>query len=210
MRMDRSLRSIWAAAALSLSLAPFSTARAGEILVGVFAHDVTFIGDVIGVGSAGREGGEDLQIGLRSGRIDALSLIGRPQVHGLLSINSDGTSNFVAAGLSWPISLPGQFYVRPGLGLAYTDGEAGLPAVNAPGLTPPEIQRRLKLYRSRIDFGSHLLFQPELSIGRVLTRRWSAELTYVHLSNGQVFARGKNQGLDDAGLRLIYKLGSIR
>jgi len=195
---------------VSLTLAPLSSARAAELLVGVFAHDVTFIGDVIGVGAAGREGGADLQIGLRSDRIDALGLIGRPQAQWLVSINSEGTSNFVAAGLSWPISLPGQFYLRPGLGLAYTDGEAGLPAVNAPGLTPPEIQRRLKLYNSRIDFGSHLLFQPELSIGRLLSPRWSAELTYVHLSNGQVFARGKNQGLDDAGLRLIYKLGSIR
>jgi hypothetical protein len=207
--MDRALCLIWATT-LSFSLAPFSAARAAELMVGAFAHDVTFIGDVIGVGAAGREGGTDLQIGLRSDPMDALSLIGRPQAHGLLSINSAGTSNFVAAGLSWPIALPGRFYVRPGLGLAYTDGEAGLPAVNAPGLTPPEIQRRLKLYRSRIDFGSHLLFQPELSIGRVLSPRWSAELTYLHLSNGQVFAHGKNQGLDDAGLRLIYKLGSIR
>jgi len=209
MRMDRALCLIWATT-LSFSLAPFSVARAAELMVGAFAHDVTFIGDVIGVGAAGREGGTDLQIGLRSDPMDALSLIGRPQAHGLVSINSAGTSNFVAAGLSWPIALPGQFYFRPGLGLAYTDGEAGLPAVNAPGLAPPEIQRRLKLYRSRIDFGSHLLFQPELSIGRVLSPRWSAELTYLHLSNGQVFAHGKNQGLDDAGLRLIYKLGSIR
>jgi len=207
--MDRALCLIWATT-LSFSLAPFSVARAAELMVGAFAHDVTFIGDVIGVGAAGREGGTDLQIGLRSDPMDALSLIGRPQAHGLVSINSAGTSNFVAAGLSWPIALPGQFYVRPGLGLAYTDGEAGLPAVNAPGLAPPEIQRRLKLYRSRIDFGAHLLFQPELSIGRVLSPRWSAELTYLHLSNGQVFAHGKNQGLDDAGLRLIYKLGSIR
>ena len=209
MSTHRSLHLIWAAI-VSLTLAPLSSARAAELLVGVFAHDVTFIGDVIGVGAAGREGGSDLQIGLRSDRIDALSLMGRPQAHGLVSINSAGISNFVAAGLSWPISLPGQFYVRPGLGLAYTDGEAGLPAVNAPGLAPPEIQRRLKLYNSRIDFGSQLLFQPELSIGRVLSPRWSVELTYLHLSNGQVFARGKNQGLDDAGLRLIYKLGSIR
>lgn len=209
MRMKRSFRPIWAAI-LFLALTPLSSARAAELLVGVFAHDVTFIGDLIGVGAAGREGGADLQVGLRSERIDSLASIGRPQAHGFVSVNSDGTSNFVAAGLSWPISLPGKFYVRPGLGLAYTDGEVGLPAVNAPGLAPPEIQRRLKLYNSRIDFGSHLLFQPELSIGRVLSPRWSAELTYVHLSNGQVFARGKNQGLDDVGLRLIYKLGSIR
>jgi hypothetical protein len=207
--MKRSLGVIWAAM-LSLSLAPLSSARSAELLVGAFAHDVTFIGDLIGVGAAGREGGTDLQIGIRSDPLEGLSLIGRPQAHGLLSINTNGTSNFLAAGVSWPILLPGQFYVRPGLGLAYTDGEAGLPAVNAPGLAPSEIQRRLKLYNSRIDFGSQLLFQPELSIGRVLSPRWSIELTYLHLSNGQVFAQGKNQGLDDAGLRLIYKLGSIR
>jgi hypothetical protein len=209
MKMTRALGLAFAAA-LSLSLVAHPRAYAAELVVGAFAHDVTFIGDVIGVGAAGREGGADLHIGLRSDRIESLRLIGRPQAHGLVSVNSDGTSNFVAAGLSWPIPLPGQFYVRPGLGLAYTDGEAGLPAVNAPGLAPPEIQRRLKLYRSRIDFGSHLLFQPELSIGRVLSPRWSVELTYLHLSNGQVFAHGKNQGLDDAGVRLIYKLGSIR
>ncbi|MEY4254904.1 MAG: hypothetical protein RLZZ141_131 [Pseudomonadota bacterium] len=209
MRINRSLRLIWAAV-LSFTLAPLSNARATELLVGLFAHDVTFIGDAIGVGAAGREDGTDLQIGLRSAPIDALSLIGRPQAHGLVSVNSNGTSNFAAVGLSWPIALPRQFYVRPGIGLAYTDGEAGLPAVNAPGLTPAEIQRRLNLYNSRIDFGSHLLFQPELSIGRVLSPRWSVELTYVHLSHGQLFAHGKNQGLDDAGLRLIYKLGSIR
>jgi len=165
---------------------------------------------VIGVGAAGRGGGSDLQIGLRSDRIEALGLIGRPQAHAIVSVNSDGTSNFVAAGLSWPVDLPRRFYVRPGLGVASPDGRVGLPPVNAPGLTPPEIQRRLSLYHSRIDFGSHLLFQPELSVGRVLSPRWSVELSYVHLSNGQVFAQGKNQGLDDAGLRLIYKLGSIR
>jgi hypothetical protein len=197
-------------ALVAMTLLTPARANAAEIFVGAFAHDVTFIGDAIGVGAAGREQGTDLHIGIRSDPIEALRLIGRPQAHGFVSVNSDGTSNFAAAGLSWSVDLPGRFYVRPGLGLAYTDGKVDLPPVNAPGLAPSEIQRRLKLYNSRIDFGSHLLFQPELSVGIVLSPRWSAELTYVHLSNGQVFARGKNQGLDDAGLRLIYKLGSIR
>lgn len=198
------------AVAFSWALNTGSKAEAAELMVAVLAHDVTFIGDVIGVGTAGREGGTDLQIGVRSAPIEALKRIGRPQAHAFVSFNSEDTSNFVAAGLSWPISLSKQVYIRPGMGLAYTDGEAGLPAVNAPGLTAQEIQRRLKLYNTRIDFGSHLLFQPELSVGMVLSPRLSAELTYIHLSNGQIFAQGKNQGLDDVGLRLIYKLGSTR
>lgn len=195
---------------LSLALMAAPRAQAAEVMVGAFAHDVTFVGDLVGLGAAGREGGTDLQIGVRSAPIEALKRIGRPQAHAFVSVNSENTSNFVAAGLSWPISLSKRVYIRPGMGLAYTDGETGLPAVNAPGLTPAEIQRRLKLYNSRIDFGSHLLFQPELSVGMVLSPRLSAELTYIHLSNGQIFAQGKNQGLDDVGLRLIYKLGSTR
>ncbi|MDP3299384.1 MAG: acyloxyacyl hydrolase [Phenylobacterium sp.] len=177
-------------------------ARAAELLVGAYAHDVTFIGEAIGSGAPGREEGVDLHLGLRSEPI--AYLFGGPQLHAFVSLNSEGTSNFVAAGVSWPISLTERLYVRPGLGLAYTDGEAGLPPVNAPALTPAEIARRLELYNTRIDFGSQLLFQPELSVGYEFTERFAAELSWVHISNAQIFHRGKNQGLDAAGVRLIY------
>lgn len=177
-------------------------AAGAELLVGLYAHDVTFIGDVIGSGAPGREEGVDLHLGVRSERIEQLGFLGRPQAHAFVAVNSDSTSNFIAAGLSWPIALGERFYVRPGLGLAYTDGETDLPPVNAPGLSPAEIDRRLKLYRSRIDFGSKVLFQPELSLGYRFDERWSGELSWVHISNGQVFHQGKNQGMDSAGLRL--------
>jgi lipid A 3-O-deacylase len=180
-------------------------AQAGELLAGLYAHDAAFLGDAFGVGSAGREGGADLQLGLRSDRIDALGLIGRPQAHAFVSVNSEGTSNFVAAGLSWPIDLSHNFYLRPGLGLAVTDGEHGLPPVNAPGLAPAEIQRRLHLYNTRIDFGSSLLFEPEIGLGYRFNDRWSAELSWAHISNGEVFHHGKNQGMDDAGVRLARR-----
>ena len=45
------------------------------------------------------------------------------------------------------------------------DGETGLPPVNEPGISQEEVQRRLKLYNTRIDFGSKVLFQPELNLG---------------------------------------------
>lgn len=186
-------------AGLMSSAAP---AAAAELLVGLYGHDVTFIGEAIGSGAAGREGGVDLHLGVRSAPIEALW--GDPQAHAFVSLNSENTSNFVAAGLSWPIALTERVYVRPGLGLAYTDGEAGLPPVNAPGLTPQETARRLELYNTRIDFGSNLLFEPELSIGYRFSERLAAELSWVHISNAQIFHQGKNQGLDDAGVRLIY------
>lgn len=195
----------FAGAALAV-LGSAAPALADEVFVGVYKHDVTFIGDTIGLGAAGREGGADIQLGYRTDRIERLRWLGRPQAHAIVSINTNNTSNFVAAGLNWKIELgqPGGFYFRPGLGLAYTDGKTGLPPANAPGLTPEERERRTYLYYNRIDFGSKVLFEPELALGYQVNDRVSVELSYTHLSNGQVFHQGKNQGLDDAGVRLVY------
>jgi len=196
------MRKLVAAASAAVCLISAGAAQSADLLVGIYGHDVTFIGEAIGSGAAGREDGIDLHLGLRSDPIEALW--GDPQAHAFVSINSENTSNFIAAGLSWPVGITDRLYVRPGLGLAYTDGEAGLPPVNAPGLTPEEVARRLELYNTRIDFGSKLLFQPELSLGYEFNERFAAELSWVHISNAQIFHQGKNQGLDEAGVRLIY------
>jgi len=187
-------------------LAFAAPAMAGEAFVGVYKHDVTFIGKAVGLGAAGREDGVDVHLGYRTNRIESLGWLGKPQAHALVSINSENTSNFAAAGLNWKIDLgrPGGFYLRPGMGLAYTDGKASLPPANAPALSEEERARRTYLYYHRIEFGSRVLFEPELALGYQVSDRVSVELSYTHLSNGQIFHQGKNQGLDDAGVRLVY------
>lgn len=197
--------SLAALAGLAVSLALSGPALAQQVFGGLFLHDVTTVGRTLGLGAAGRESGTyDLHLGYRSARLDGLTWLGRPEGQVYVSINSDGLSNFASAGFGWPIALGERAYFRPGFGLAYTDGAAGLPPANAPGLTPQERERRTKLYFSRIDFGSKVLFSPELALGVKLNDRWAAEFSYTHLSNGQIFHRGKNQGLDDAGVRLVY------
>jgi lipid A 3-O-deacylase len=199
-------KALFAAAACAV-VAVAAPALAGEAFVGVYKHDVTFIGDAVGLGAAGREDGVDVHLGYRTDRIQGLRWLGKPQVHAMVSINSKNTSNFVAAGFDWRIELgqPGGFYLRPGMGLAYTDGKAGLPPANAPNISDAERARRTYLYYHRIDFGSKVLFEPELALGYDFNDRWAGELSYTHLSNGQIFHQGKNQGLDDAGVRLVYK-----
>jgi len=194
------------AAAVCAAVAFAAPAFAGEVFVGAYKHDVTFLGNAVGLGAAGREDGVDIHLGYRTDRIQSLDWLGKPQVHAFVSINSENTSNFVATGFDWPIELgaPGGFYLRPGFGLAYTDGKAGLPPANAPGLTDEERARRTELYYTRIDFGSKVLFEPELALGYRFNDKVSAELSYTHLSNGQIFHQGKNQGLDDVGVRLVY------
>jgi hypothetical protein len=196
-----------AAAAAGLALACAGHASAAELMAGAYIHDAAFIGGALGTGSADREKGADIEVGIRSDRIEWLHLIGAPQAHAFVSVNTNGTSDFVAAGLSWPIPITSKLYFRPGLGLAYTDGKVGLPPVNAPGLTPAEIQRRLDLFNTRIDFGSRTLFEPELNLGYRFSPKVATELSWVHISNGEIFHHGKNQGLDDVGVRVIYALG---
>ncbi|HEX2802002.1 MAG TPA: acyloxyacyl hydrolase [Phenylobacterium sp.] len=200
------IRSLAAGVALS-ALMGATPVVAADLILGAYAHDVTWIGEMIGSGAAGRESGADIELGVRSRRLETWTWLLKPQAHAFISVNTRGTSNFVAAGLSWPIPIGERLYLRPGLGLAYTDGKAGLPPANAQNISPAETARRLHLYYTRIDFGSKILFQPELGLGYRFSPRLAGELSWVHISNGEIFHQGKNQGLDDAGVRLIYSFG---
>jgi lipid A 3-O-deacylase len=205
-------RFLFAAAAV-LGLVAADSASADEVFGGIYGHNVTFVGDNIGIGAVKREDGVDFHIGYRTERFDALWFLGKPAVHAFVSINSRRSggvaaegSDFAAVGFDWPIALfRSPFYIRPGIGLAYTDGQFNLPPSNAPGLSGEETQRRLILHYGRLDFGDPWQFEPELAFGYHLSHHWSTELSYTHISNGQIFHHGKNEGLDDAGLRLNYK-----
>ena len=52
-----------------------------------------------------------------------------------------------------------------------------------------------------------ILFEPEIALGYRVTDNTSVELSYVHLSNGQIFNQGKNEGLDEVGLRFVHRFG---
>ena len=166
-----------AAAAALASAAP---AQADEIFGGVLAHDVK-----TGLTKSGFERGGDLQLGWRGERIGALSAIGGPSPHAFVSVNSAGETHFAAAGISWKIGRA--VYARPGIGLAIHTG----PGEVVPG-------------DGRIDFGSRVLFVPELGVGVQVSEQVSVEASIVHLSHGQLFG-GQNPGIDNLGLRLNYR-----
>ena len=163
------------AAAAALAASP---ASAQEIFGGIYAHDVDW------VTRSGIESGVDVQIGWRGGRI--LPEMDGPQPYVFVSANSAGDTHFAAAGLSWKIGKT--LYVRPGVGLAVHSG----PDKVAPG-------------RRRIDFGSPILFEPEIGIGYQINDRFSLEASWVHLSHATIFSRN-NPGLDTVGVRLNVKL----
>ena len=63
-------------AAATLAIA--APACAGEVFVGLYKHDVTFIGDAVGLGAAGREGGYDVHLGYRTNKLENLRWLGKP------------------------------------------------------------------------------------------------------------------------------------
>ena len=162
-----------AAAALLLP----SAATAAELFGGVYVHDVD-----TPLTKSGIEGGSDIMLGLRGGRIGATPL----QPYGFVAVNSLGETSYGAIGIS--AKFGDAIYVRPGVGLALHTGSDG------------DFQRP-----DKIAFGSRILFEPEIAVGARINDRLSVEASWVHMSHGTLFSR-QNPGIDNFGVRLNLKL----
>jgi hypothetical protein len=154
-------------------------AHAGEVFGGVYVHDVD-----TPLTRSGIESGADLQLGYRGGRIGHTPL--QPYIFGAL--NTAGDTSYAAVGLS--AKFGDKIYIRPGLGIAIHTGSA---------------EKFQDLSNDKIDFGSRVLFEPELGVGVRLTDRASIEASWVHMSHAQLFGR-QNPGIDNIGVRLNLAL----
>jgi len=163
-------------ALLLLAAAP---AQAGELFGGVYVHDVKLPTDLSGV-----EGGLDFLVGYRGGRIALTPL----QPYAFAALNSAGKTNYAVVGLSAKFGR--SIYVRPGLGVAIQTG-------SAEKFKDPD--------DNEIDFGSRVLFEPEIAVGTQINSRLSIEASWVHMSHGQIFGQ-QNPGIDNLGVRLNLAL----
>lgn len=168
------------ASILSLALLAISSpATAGELFGGLYAHDVKTPLDQSGV-----ESGADVMLGWRGGGIGRTPF--QPYVFGAL--NTAGNTSYAAVGLS--AKFGHKIYVRPGLGIAVHTGSTR-------NVQDPT--------NDKIEFGSRVLFEPEVGIGAQLSDRLSLEASWVHMSHAQLFGR-QNPGIDNIGVRLNLKL----
>ncbi|HUE79992.1 MAG TPA: acyloxyacyl hydrolase [Sphingomicrobium sp.] len=160
---------------LFLATVASAPAQATEVFGGLYVHDIKSP-----LTQSDFEGGVDVQLGWRGGRIGPTPL----QPYAFAALNTAGETNYGAVGLSAKFGR--QFYVRPGLGIALHTGSSG------------NFQRT-----DRIAFGSRLLFAPELGVGVHLNDRLSVEASWVHMSHGQLFGR-QNPGIDNVGVRMNF------
>ena len=158
-----------------LAVTVSTPAYAGEIFGGLYVHDIDSP-----LTASGLEGGADVQLGWRGGRIGPTPL----QPYAFAALNTSGNTNYGAVGIS--AKFGDKLYVRPGLGLAVHTGSSG------------NFQRT-----DKIAFGSRILFEPELGIGVRLNDRVSAEASWVHMSHAQLFGH-QNPGIDNVGVRVNF------
>jgi lipid A 3-O-deacylase len=164
----------------ALAVSASAPALAGEAFGGLYIHDVD-----TPLTHSGIEGGGDVQIGYRW---DPLMSAKGPQPYIFAAVNSAGETHYAAAGLSFKFG--DKVFIRPGLGIAIHTGSAA-------NFTHPD--------HDHIDFGSRILFEPEIGVGFRISDRATLEASWVHLSHAQMLG-AQNPGIDNFGARLSWKL----
>ena len=172
------MRMILLPAALFVATLP-TVAGASEIFGGLYVHDVDTPLSIAGV-----EDGMDVQLGWRGGRIGRTPL--QPYVFGAL--NTAGDTSYAAAGPS--AKFGDRIFVRPGLGIAVHNG-------SAKNFDDPA--------NEKLEFGSRVLFEPELAVGARISSRATIEASWIHMSHAQLFGH-QNPGIDNFGVRLSLGL----
>jgi lipid A 3-O-deacylase len=167
--------------AAAIALASAAPAQAGEVFGGLYAHGVN---TPLSLGGS-PEGGIDLQLGYRGNSFTGGAVKLEPYVFGAL--NTSGDTNYAAAGIS--AKFGDRIFIRPGLGIAVHTGSA---------------RNTDNPFNDKIEFGSRILFEPELGIGARISERATIEASWVHLSHAQLFGR-QNPGIDNIGARLSWR-----
>lgn len=199
-------RAVLTASAAALAFAITGPAAAGEVFAGLYAHDID---DGISYGKF--EDGAQVVAGVRTTSLEELRFLGKPRLHLLAGVNTSGGTNYIAAGMAWRFRLSesGRAYIQPGIGLAVHDRRVAFPSPDEAGISDQERLKRLFDFQNKLDLGSRVLFEPELTVGWKATPRLSVELSWIHLSHGRL-AGHYNPGVADVGLRFSYRYGEDR
>ncbi len=188
-----------AAAAAGVTMAASGAASAGaveEVRAGVLAHNVC----ITNCKNADKEDGPvvDIQVNFRSPGF--LGWAGSPRPYIAATPNVSGDTSFAAVGLEWRWEFIDGWALTPGFGYALHDGETK----NA---FPNGDPRATAFAAENVLYGSRDLFRNAIGLQREFGKKWSAEAYFVHYSHGQILGSGRNQGTDQGGIRIGYKLG---
>ncbi len=186
-----------AAFGAALALAP-AAAEAGvdEVHVGVMQHNVC----VSNCKNANKEDGPNVEFQVSFDSPEFLSWAASPQPYIMASVNTAGETSFGGAGLEWRWNFADKWALEPGVGVVVHDGEVDNPFPNG----SPEAAA---FAEEHVLLGNEVLFRTSIGLTYDFEGPWEAQVFFEHLSHGQILANGRNQGLDEAGIRFGYQFG---
>jgi lipid A 3-O-deacylase len=179
-------------ATLAVLGASAASARAGvhDLRLGVVAHNV--------FDRHNREDSQNIEAEIVWETPGFLEFLGKPRPYLMISANDEGYTSFAAAGLYWRYQFADHWALEPGFGYAIHDGKLDTPH---PGADP----RNGDIGERRVLLGSRDLFRTTLALERDFGDRFATQIYLEHLSHGQILGHGRNQGLDEAGVRLVWR-----
>lgn len=183
-----------AAAAACVCGAPAGSAQIDSVRVGVMEHNIC----VADCKNADKESGVNIAGELRFKSPDFLGWAGSPHPYLMASVNTDGNTSYGGGGLEWDFEFAPGWRVEPGFGYVIHDGDLNNPYANG---TP----EAAAYFEEHVLLGSRDLFRTSIAITWDFTPGFAVQGIYEHLSHGQILGEGRNQGLDEIGVRAVWK-----
>lgn len=190
-----------AAASAAMAAAPTAAAQIDSIRVGAMLHNICVIEDgflgQVDCSNADKEDGPNIAAELRFKSPEFLAWAASPHPYVMASVNTRGDTSYIAAGLEWDLEIVPGWRFEPGFGYAIHDGELDNKFPNG---TPENIE-----FDSRhVLLGSRDLFRTSIALTWELSSDFAIQSIYEHLSHGQILGEGRNQGLDEFGIRAVW------
>ncbi len=185
-----------AIAALSTAViftGPASADVLDSVRIGAMDHNIA----VTDPKNANKESGANINGEIRFKSPEFLGVIWSPHPYVMASVNTDGNTSYGGVGLEWDWEFFGGWHLEPGFGYVIHNGEIDLPYAPGDPRSGPFLDNNLLL-------GSEDLFRSSLALTLDFNDTWGMQVIYEHLSHGQILGEGRNQGLDEIGLRLVY------
>ena len=145
----------------------------------------------------GREG-DSVQAELVFSSPELLGIIGSPRPYLVGSLNTEGKTSFFGGGVLWRWNWGRHWAFEPGFGYIVHNGEVDNPFPDGT-VEAAQFQSEHQL------LGSQDLFRVTFALERSFGEHSALQLYYEHASHGQILDRGRNQGLNNIGLRYVWR-----
>lgn len=183
-----------AAATAAAIAAPAASAQIDSVRLGVMQHNIC----VIDCKNADKEEGPNVVGEVRFKSPDFLGWAGAPHPYLMASVNTQGETSYGGAGLEWDFEVAPGWRIEPGFGYVIHDGEINNPFANG---TPESAA----FAEQHVLLGSRDLFRTSLAVTWDMSETFAIQGIYEHLSHGQILGEGRNQGLDEIGVRAVWR-----